>query len=246
MTLSKIDDLDEGDRQLASNKNMHDFDVYGEQNQKIGKVVKIEMAGLESSPHVVIKVGSWLANRQVLIPLHSYRVDLSNQHLYLDGWSREQVNQLPTYPRQVQIEDTDTVLDTSTPLESEASLEDPFVRQIQSFTPPPEAIHSSEKAPAPTFTVNGTATPLDTAARVSAEEIIPLLAERVIVDRHKRKSGEVVIRKVIETEIIEVLVRREKLIVEQVSPEYKELAVIDLGRTSVEETAPFQDKDNAF
>jgi stress response protein YsnF len=69
---------------------------------------------------------------------------------------------------------------------------------------------------------------------VSAQEVIPLLSERVVVDRQKRKAGEVVVRKVIETEVIEVLVRREKLIVEQVSPAYKELAVIDLGETSTE------------
>jgi stress response protein YsnF len=55
-----------------------------------------------------------------------------------------------------------------------------------------------------------------------------------VVDRQKRKAGEVVVRKVIETEVVEVLVRREKLIVEQVSPAYKELAVIDLGETSTE------------
>jgi stress response protein YsnF len=58
---------------------------------------------------------------------------------------------------------------------------------------------------------------------------IPLREERLVVNRHKRKVGEVVVRKVIETRIIEVPVRREKLIVEQVSPEYKKLTEISLG-----------------
>jgi stress response protein YsnF len=66
-----------------------------------------------------------------------------------------------------------------------------------------------------------------------AEEIISLLSEWVIVERQKRKSGEVVVRKVIETEVVEVLVRREELIVEQVSPSYEELAVIDLGESVI-------------
>ncbi len=64
-----------------------------------------------------------------------------------------------------------------------------------------------------------------------AEAVVPLLEERLVVDRHKRKIGEVVVRKEIETQIVEVQVRREKLIVEQVSPEYQQLAVVDLGQT---------------
>jgi len=63
------------------------------------------------------------------------------------------------------------------------------------------------------------------------EETIQLLAERVVVERHKRKVAEVIIRKEIETRIVEVPIRREKLIVEQVSPESKQIVVVDLGPT---------------
>jgi Domain of unknown function (DUF2382) len=58
---------------------------------------------------------------------------------------------------------------------------------------------------------------------------ISLLEERLVVDRYKSKVGEVIIRKEVETQIIEVPIRREKLIVEQITPEYKQIAVIDLG-----------------
>ena len=68
-----------------------------------------------------------------------------------------------------------------------------------------------------------------------SEETISLLEERLIVDLIRRKVGEIVVRKEIETCIlqVEVPVRREKLIVEQVSPEYKRLAEIDLGQESI-------------
>ena len=46
---------------------------------------------------------------------------------------------------------------------------------------------------------------------------------------YRQKIGDVIVRKQIETRIIQVPVRREKLIVEQVSPEHKQLAEIDLG-----------------
>lgn len=66
------------------------------------------------------------------------------------------------------------------------------------------------------------------------EEVFSLLEERSIVNLSRRKIGEIVIRKEIETQIlqVEVPVQREKLIVEQVSPEYQLLAQIDLGRSN--------------
>jgi stress response protein YsnF len=63
-------------------------------------------------------------------------------------------------------------------------------------------------------------------------QIINLLQERLIVDRQRRKIGEVIVRKEIETRIVEVPVRREKLVVEQISPERKQLVSLDLGLTT--------------
>ncbi|GEM_PF-6446066 len=63
---------------------------------------------------------------------------------------------------------------------------------------------------------------------------VRLLEERLFVDRKKRKVGDVIVRKEIETRIVEVPVRRETLIVEQISPEYKSLASIDLSDSAIE------------
>jgi hypothetical protein len=63
-----------------------------------------------------------------------------------------------------------------------------------------------------------------------SEQTIQLLEERLVVDLHQRKVGELIVRKEIETQIIEIPIRREKLIVEQVNPKFKQLAVIDLGQ----------------
>jgi hypothetical protein len=67
------------------------------------------------------------------------------------------------------------------------------------------------------------------------EVVIPLLEERVVVNRRRRKVGEVVVRREIETYIVKVPIRREKLIVEQFSPEYQQIAVVELGQAQVTE-----------
>lgn len=65
------------------------------------------------------------------------------------------------------------------------------------------------------------------------ENTFRLLEERLIANNQKIKIGEVLIRKEIETQILKVPVRREKLIVEQVSPEHKQLAEIDLTQGDI-------------
>lgn len=82
--------------------------------------------------------------------------------------------------------------------------------------------------------------PLD----VVEEEVIRLLEERLVVDVKKQKLGDVIVRKEVETRIIQVPVRREKLIVEQVGPERRKLAEIDLGQP--EEVAEIETDKNAI
>lgn len=68
------------------------------------------------------------------------------------------------------------------------------------------------------------------------EDIIRLLGERLVVGRSKRKIGEVIIRKEIETRMIQIPVRREKLIVEEPGIEPKQLAEIDLGEQEISQS----------
>jgi hypothetical protein len=66
------------------------------------------------------------------------------------------------------------------------------------------------------------------------QHIVSLLEERLAVTSKKYKTSEVICRKIVETRMIEIPVRRERLIVEQIYPEYKQLAEIGL----VEEEVP--------
>ncbi|MEG4939989.1 DUF2382 domain-containing protein [Microcoleus sp. F4-D5] len=70
---------------------------------------------------------------------------------------------------------------------------------------------------------------LDTVDR----EVIRLLEERLVINRSKRKVGEVIVRKEIETRMVQVPLQWEKLIVEQVGEDPKVLAEIDLGEGNI-------------
>lgn len=70
-------------------------------------------------------------------------------------------------------------------------------------------------------------------SEIVAEKTISLLEEKLLVNRNKRKVGEVIVRKKIETRMVEVPVRREVLIVEQIGEENKQLAEIDIGKGEI-------------
>ncbi|MEG4215723.1 DUF2382 domain-containing protein [Microcoleus sp. Pol14C6] len=65
------------------------------------------------------------------------------------------------------------------------------------------------------------------------QEVIRLLEERLVINRSKRKVGEVIVRKEIETRMVQVPIQWEKLIVEQVGDDPKVLAEIDLGEGKI-------------
>jgi stress response protein YsnF len=65
------------------------------------------------------------------------------------------------------------------------------------------------------------------------QEVIRLLEERLVINRSKRKVGEVIVRKEIQTRMVQVPIQWEKLIVEQVGDDPKVLAEIDLGEGSI-------------
>jgi hypothetical protein len=62
---------------------------------------------------------------------------------------------------------------------------------------------------------------------------IQLLEERLVVHRKRHKIGEISVRKVVETDMISVPIRREKLVVERIG-EVDPLVEIGLGSTRVE------------
>lgn len=62
---------------------------------------------------------------------------------------------------------------------------------------------------------------------------IPLLEEKLQVARYKQKVGEVIVRKQVETKIVEVPLKREKLIVERIGKNPEQLTEVIIGSGQV-------------
>lgn len=85
--------------------------------------------------------------------------------------------------------------------------------------------------------VNGEAQTQENALRaeILEEKTLRLLEEQLVINRSRRKVGEIVVRKEIETKLVQVQVpvRSEKLIIEQVGDETKQIAEIKLNEGEV-------------
>ena len=72
-----------------------------------------------------------------------------------------------------------------------------------------------------------------TAPQILDEHQISLLEEKLVVKRKKHKVGEVIVRKEIETRMIHLPIRREKLVIEKVGATNEYLTEVDLGEGQI-------------
>jgi stress response protein YsnF/sporulation protein YlmC with PRC-barrel domain len=193
-------------------KKVKDFAVFDQQGQLVG-VVHDLVVDTNRRLNLVI---SNQVNQETL----EYGQQLAGKHPSLFRLQSQKIKKIDKPNKSVfidlnksEIEYMPEYLETETPGErilSENSTEQPV--DYQTTNNPVEPVNLEE---------------------ATEEQIIRLLEERLVVESSKRKIGEVIVRKQVETRMIQVPVRREKLIVEQISPEHKQLAEIDLGQEEI-------------
>lgn len=237
-----------GYHSASGNFALANFEVYSDRHERVARVIDGLQNATGELQYLVVEFLTWDIGKQILIPVHLAQVDLPTQRLYVPSLDRQQVLATPDYNRSPSTAHSTTTattteagippmrsLEQSAPLEASAPLEgyrtvSSNVRAEAAIPPfpvtPPTPIPSEAvtRPPQPAIEVPPTRPPAD----LASEDVISLKEERLVVDRKKQKVGEVIVRKEIETEIIEVPVQREKLIVEQVGADPKQLAEIDL------------------
>jgi len=204
------------------------FAIINMQGQLIGRVRDIF---LDKSYHlnVIMSKAEEQANPQMYLLSSKYieKVDAVHRLLFVDITPVE-LEQFPLYSMPNK-ETSETSANLSLTEETSRDFDVQEIRERDSMETP-----SSETA-MPTEIEEATEdlTEFDDSSNVVEEEIVRLLEERLVVNRRKHKIGEVVVRKEIETQIIEVPIQREILIIEQVGSETKRLAAIDLSKGEI-------------
>ncbi|MBD3881986.1 PRC-barrel domain-containing protein [Phormidium tenue FACHB-886] len=278
MDLFRISDSDPQSRHAYEFSDIIRFDVWANNEERVGKVADILMNDIGQLYYIVIDIGSWLSRKLVLVEPEEFRIDRATQRVNLINLTKDEINHRSTYdpslhratkPTGTRVEpavhsassqaipqtmlpvEASAQLETSAPLGSawisETTLgttrsisvpahrqEHPLVETKTSLQPVPEVVQPLTSQPMASQSLTSQPLASQPVASTVAEETIQLLEERLVVNRLRRKVGEITVRKAIETRMIQVPVRREKLIIEQVSPEPKQIAVVDISTQASE------------
>src|SRR5919202_1228622 len=211
-------------------KKLRAFGVINLQGQVIGRIKDFTLYRYRRL-YMVIPQSDEQTDSPVFLLSSKYiqKVDPSNRAVFVD-LSLAEVERLPVY-HSSKDKGTERLVYSQTPPGTQTINTNSGETRAFSETQPSVSQFSArenlEEVDNESFTDS------DDTTDVAEEETVRLLEERLIVNRNKWKVGEVVVRKGVETEIVQVPVRREKLIIEQVGAETKQLLEIDLGQGEV-------------
>jgi len=230
MLLYKIEDFNPNYRQAAfDDDDIKGADVYaGNTDDKMGTIDTVLVDETGHFRYFVVETGSWIFGKKVLLPIALCRVDLNGRRVYATGLqSKDQVEKLPRYEHGTAVDydyeeqvrgiyRTSTV-EASVPVEASLPLEGPV---------PVSRTHSvSPQASNPAYdrdTYTYEREPELYQMNEQDHQKLKLYEERLVADKSRRKTGEVIIGKQVETKTVklQVPVEKERVVIEHATPEY--------------------------
>jgi uncharacterized protein (TIGR02271 family) len=135
MALHKIKDFYPEYQDQLDNQDVIGYSLYSGE-EKVGSIDDLLVDDNGKFRYLVVNTGVWIFGKKVLLPIGRTQIDYNDRRVYVNGLTREQVEQLPEYNvAGVDQDHEDRVrnvyrprtgatapLDTNTPLESNASL----------------------------------------------------------------------------------------------------------------------------
>jgi uncharacterized protein (TIGR02271 family) len=230
MLLYKIEDFNPNYRQAAFEEDdIKGLDVYGGSTyDKIGTIDTVLVDETGRFRYFVIETGSWIFGKKVLLPIALCRVDFKGRHVYATNLrSKDQVEKLPRYEHGMAVDydyeeqvrgiyRTSTV-EASAPVEASLPLEAP-VPVSRTHSVSPQASNVAYDRDTYTYDIE----PELYQMNEQEHQKLKLYEERLVADKTRRKTGEVIIGKQVETKTVklEVPVEKERVVIERTTPEY--------------------------
>lgn len=214
MALLKFTDAYPDSRVVFGDEHSDDFDdysVYASDDDKVGSVKDALFEDMSGSiRYLIVDTGFWFLGKDVLLPIGLARFDHKKTRVYVDGLTKEQVEELPEYEDGMTIDRDyeDRLNDRYRALGS--SRRQFMGREFAYGSEPATSSDRYDYSRDPNlFTMDK-----------DAHEPIRLYQERLIADKDRFKSGEIAISKRVETETehVSVPVEKERIVIERSQP----------------------------
>lgn len=257
MALHKLKDFYPNYHDQFGDHDILGYDLYSG-NEKIGSIDDLLVDDEGKFRYLIVNTGMWIFGKKVMLPIGRSRIDYGNRRVYADGLTRDQVENLPEYDSSQQLDydqeervrgvyrssatpgmtnrvdrsdvASTTPVDTRTSLDATPGLRDrDIVDRDRPITPGvPNQDITPGRYDRDTYRYDRDPDLFNLNDR--DHQNLRLYEERLIADKTRQKTGEVVVGKRIETEQahVSVPIERERVVIERTAPVGGE-AVVDPG-----------------
>ena len=200
MALLKISDAYPNYKQdIFGGDDIKGYDVYSQTEEKVGSVYDALVDDSGRFRYFVIDTGFWVFGKKVMVPMGRIRIDYDRHRVYVTGMTKEEVERMPEY-------DENRAIDYD------------YEEGIRNVFRPTAAA-----ATRPTYDRNTYNYDYDRdlyQANEGNNQKLKLYEERLLANKERQKTGEVVVGKHIETETaqVSVPVEKERVIIERTTP----------------------------
>lgn len=216
MAFHRIKDFDPDYRNHFDNRDVVGYSLYSG-NDKIGSVDDLLVDDEGQFRYLVINTGAWIFGKKVLLPIGQSRIDYNAERVFVDGLTREQVETLPEFTNESMVD---------------YDYEERVRNSYRSM-----AVNRGMSQPMTTGAYDRNSYRYD---RDSAlydlndrdHQNLRLYEERLIANKRRQKTGEVIVGKRVETERahVEIPLEKERVVIERTTP-------VDAGQVAPGEAA---------
>lgn len=214
--------------------NFSDYSVYANRDDKVGSVKDVLFESETGNiRYLIVDTGFWIFGKNVLMPVGLARFDNSEQRLYVNGLTKEQVENLPEYNDGMAVDRDyeDRVRQGYRTLGENRSRQfmgKEYAVDKHRAYPGSAALHGVTEQPAGTATAAKSVSDrydYDTEPGLygmdeDSHQSIRLYQERLVADKDRFKSGTVAIGKNVKskTQEVAVPVENERVVIERTTP----------------------------
>ncbi|WP_337885959.1 DUF2382 domain-containing protein [Fischerella thermalis] len=202
MPLYKLEDFDPTYRDTFGGDDIKGLPLYTQGGNKIGTVADALVDPEGHFRYLVIETESDFHSKRILLPIGLSRIDYNQQCVYVDGLSREQVQNLPVY-------------------KDDMTVDYDYEEQVRRNYRPQQNLSYDRNSytyenDAPLYNLNE-----------QNHQTFKLYEERLIANKNRIKTGEVTVGKHIETETatVSVPIEKERVVIERVPSTTEGVAV---------------------
>lgn len=229
MPLHTLKDYYPNHRNELQNTGLKDIDsysVYTEGEDKVGTIKDLLVDDSGRFRYAIVDTGPWIFGKNVLLPIGLAHFDHQSNRIYVDGLSRQQVENLPEYKRDHIVDEQyeNRIRQEYRPIAQRRNNRT-YMDESAGMSRPVESSAAVEsRTPVGNETVDykqNTAYNREPALYGLSEEDnqgpLKLYEERLVTNRRREKVGEVRVGKHVETETAEVTepIEKERVVVER-------------------------------